>query len=599
MKKKKITIFVIIIFCLRLSSPFSSVSALESPILVEGHYQRVSDLMFENHLMVDSIGLSVMGIHTYGAPTLTDLVVVGTDRSAGMYAVQGYWPNMTNHLPSDYHSDNSGTYAADIVRDMVKFLNPNNGNMEIIYAEGNSYDDDGKIVKQDFVNPTKSDGALVPEWTVNTNEQVIALTLGNFDSDPADLEVAGLCLDGDVYVVTNIESSSPTSWRHDFDGWTWSSFRSDQVKTPITEINDLDGINPTQHDIVYGWNTNVTAISTNASTNREIWNVDVGEVTDLVAVDDQNSDGLQDIVVTTKSKILLLNGANGTTLGSIDDAGGYFRDVEVYNSSNGIIMVWDINTTSPTFGDIILTADWGGWDINDLLIVEDLDEDGINEIAVGGDSIVGVVYGSNLTKIWARSPYGSSWNGGSIDVFDLELLDDLSGDGFGDLGDGFGDLAVTGYSDHGAIFVFSTYGGLQFIPDLSGNGYADINCTDDENHNFLFTATTKQSQGLTVTTEISIDNGAWTAMTKGAGTWVTGVTFTYEQSGFSNGEHTFKFRFTDTTPDVIETSEKTFQIGNCEGNTGLDIPGAGIGMIFASIGLGITVLLLTIKKHRH
>ncbi|MHA1563018.1 MAG: hypothetical protein ACTSPA_12940 [Promethearchaeota archaeon] len=102
-----------------------------------------------------------------------------------------------------------------------------------------------------------------------------------------------------------------------------------------------------------------------------------------------------------------------------------------------------------------------------------------------------------------------------------------------------------------------------------------------------------------MTTEISIDNGAWTAMTKGAGTWVTGVTFTYEQSGFSNGEHTFKFRFTDTTPDVIETSEKTFQIGNCEGNTGLDIPGAGIGMIFASIGLGITVLLLTIKKHRH
>ncbi|MHA1511492.1 MAG: hypothetical protein ACTSRX_07215, partial [Promethearchaeota archaeon] len=193
MKNKKITLFIIIIFCLRLSSPFSSVSALESPILVEGHYQRVPDLMFENHLFVDSIGLSVMGIHTYGAPTLTDLVVVGTDRSAGMYAVQGYWPNMTNHLPSDYHSDNSGTNAADIVRDMVKFLNPNNGNMEIIYAEGNSYDDDGKIVKQDFVNPTKSDGALVPEWTVNTNEQVIALTLGNFDSDPADLEVAGLC----------------------------------------------------------------------------------------------------------------------------------------------------------------------------------------------------------------------------------------------------------------------------------------------------------------------------------------------------------------------------------------------------------------------
>ncbi len=117
---------------------------------------------------------------------------------------------------------------------------------------------------------------------------------------------------------------------------------------------------------MFGWNTNVSAISTNTS-NREIWNVDVGEVTDLVAVDDQNSDGLQDVVVTTKSKILLLNGADGTTLGSIVDADGYFRDVEVYNSTaiitgngNGIIMVWDINTTSPTFGDLILTADWGG-----------------------------------------------------------------------------------------------------------------------------------------------------------------------------------------------------------------------------------------------
>ncbi len=597
MKKKKIALCVIIIFCLRLSSPFSSVSALESPILVEGHYQRVPDLMFENHLMVDSIGLSVMGIHTYGTPSITDLVVVGTDRSAGMYAVQGYWPNMTNHLPSDYHSDNSGINAADIVRDMVKFLNPNNGNMEIIYAEGNSDDNDGKIVKQDFVNPTKSDGALVPEWTVNTEEQVIALTLGNFDSDPADLEVAGLCLDGDVYVVNNIQSSSPTYWKHDIDGWTWTSFRNDLVKAPITEIDDLDGINPTQHDIVFGWNTNVSAISTNTS-NRVIWNVDVGDVTDLVAVDDQNSDGLQDVVVTTKSKILLLNGADGTTLGSLVDADGYFRDVEVYNSTaiitgngNGKIIVWDINTISPTFGDSILTADWGGRDINDLLIVEDLDGDGINEIAVGGDSIVGVVYGSNLTKIWSRSPYGSSWNGGPIDVFDLELLDDLSGDGFGD-------LAVTGYSDHGAIFVFSTYGGLQFIPDLSGNGYVDINCTDDRDHNFLFTAIAYQSQGLTVTTEISIDNGTWTAMTQSTGTWETGVTFTYEQGGFSNGEHTFKFRFTDTTPDVIETSDKTFQIGNCEGNTELGIPGAGIGMLLASIGLGITVLLLTIKKHR-
>ncbi|QEE15205.1 hypothetical protein DSAG12_01029 [Promethearchaeum syntrophicum] len=599
MKKKKIVLFVIIIYCLRLSSPLSSVSALESPILLEGHNQRVPDLMFENHLLVDSIGLSIMGIHTYGAPTITDLVAVGTDRYSGMYAVQGYWPNMTNHLPSDYHSDNGGINDADIVRDMVKFLNPINGNMEIIYAEGNSMDDDGKIVKQVFVNPTKSDGALVPEWTVNTDEQVIALTLGNFDSDPADLEVAGLCLDGNVYVVDNIQSGSPTHWKHDLDAWTWSNFRNDHIKTPITEIEDLDGDDLTKHDIVFGWNTNVSAISTNTS-NREIWNVnvDASEVTDLVAVDDQNSDGLQDVVVTTKSKIILLNGANGTTLGSFVDANGYFRDVEVYNSTaiitgngDGIIMVWDINTTSPTFGDTILTADWGGWDINDLLIVEDLDDDGINEIAVGGDSIVGVVYGSNLTKIWARSPYGSSWNGGPIDVFDLELLDDLSGDGFGD-------LAVTGYSDHGAIFVFSTYGGLDFIPDLSGNGSADINCTEDENHIFLFTATAKQSQGLTVTTEINIDNGTWIAMTKGAGSWETGVNFTYEQGGFSNGEHTFKFRFTDTTPDVIETSVKTFQIGNCEGNTGLDIPGASIGMLIASIGLGIAVILHTIKKHR-
>ncbi|MHA1111400.1 MAG: hypothetical protein ACTSRE_09880 [Promethearchaeota archaeon] len=326
MKIKRIAIFILITFSLGLVNSLSIASATESPTLVEGHYQRTSKLMFENHLLVDSAGLSILGTHTYGAPTLTDLLVVGTNRNSGMYAVQGYWPNMSNHLPSDFHSDNSGTHAADVVRDMVKFLNPNSGNMEIIYAEGDWTEDTGKIVKQDFVNPTKSDGALVPEWSVSTDDQVVALALGNFDSNAADLEVAGMTKDGDVYVVTNIETGgSPSYWRHDFDGWPWSNFRNDQIKTAITAIDDLDGNNPTQQDIVYGWYSNVTAISTNSS-NREIWTVDIGYFpTDLVEVPDQNSDGLHDVVATAKDGVFLLSGADGSILDSIVETNAYFR----------------------------------------------------------------------------------------------------------------------------------------------------------------------------------------------------------------------------------------------------------------------------------
>ena len=604
MKTKKIAIFIVITFCIGMVGALTTISAKESPKLNEGYYQRVSKLMFENHLMVDSAGLSVMGIHTYGAPTLTDLLAVGTSRNAGMYAVQGYWPNMSNHLPVDYHSDNSGTYAADIVRDMVKFLNPNNGNMEIIYAEGDWLDDDGMIVKQDFVNPTKSDGALVPEWTVSTSDQCVALALGNFDSNAADLEVAGMCLDGDVYVVTNIESSSPTYWKHDIDGWPWTNFRNDQVKTPITAIDDLDGNNPTQQDIVYGWYNNVTAISTNTS-NREIWTVDIGYFpTDVVAVADQNSDGLPDVVATARDGVFLLNGADGSTLASIVESYGFYRDVEIYNSTavisgndDGDLFVWDINTASPTFGDIILTRDWYGRAIYDILNVGDLNSDGVDEFAVGGYTIAGVAYGNDLSSVWARSPYGSSWNGQAINVYDMALLDDLDGDGHGD-------LAVTGYATNiadNAVFVFGTYGQLQFIPDLTGSGSIDSTCEEDGNHEFEFTAIAYQSQGLTVTVDISIDDGAWTTMTQGAGTWQTGVTFTYSQGSFSDGDHTFKFRFTDTTPDVVETNNQTFQVGgDCDGGGGgLDIPGAGIWMIIACIGIGVIVLLVKIKKQQY
>jgi hypothetical protein len=598
MKIKRIAVFALITFSLGLASFFSIASAKESSQMVEGHYERISKLMFENHLMVDSAGLCVLGTHTYGAPTLTDLLVVGTDRNAGMYAIQGYWPNMTNHLPVDYHSDNSGTYAPDIVRDMVKFLNPNNGNMEIIYAEGDWLDDDGSIVKQDFVNPTKSDGALVPEWVVPTSEQCIALALGNFDSNVADLEVAGLCLDGDVYVVTNIETGgSPSYWKHDIDGWTWTNFFSSQVKTPIDAIDDLDGNNPTQQDIVYGWYTNVTAISTNSS-NREIWTVDIGYfLTDVVAVADQNSDGLQEVVATTKDGVFLLNGADGSTLNSISETGAYFRDVDVYNSTaiitgnkDGDLFVWDINTASPTFGDIILTRNWYGRNIYDILDVGDLDSDGVDEFAVGGYTLAGVAYGNNLSSIWARSPYGSSWNGQPINVYDMALLDDLDGDGHGD-------LAVTGYATNiadNAVFVFGTYGQLHFVPDLVGGGYIDSSC-EGADHTFVFTATASQAKNLAITAEIIID-GTHILLDPDSNDWDGGVSYSYSSS-YNDGDHTYQFVFTDGI-DTVTTIEQTFQVGgDCGGgNGGLDIPGARIWMILPSMIIGVVIAILFAKK---
>jgi len=595
MNIKKIAILVGVIVCLGIASSFSSVSGVENPKLVEGHYIRVSKLMFENHLLVDSAGLSVIGVHTLaGQTTSTDLVVVGTHRNAGMYALQGYYPNMTNHLPVDYHSDNNPPHDADIIRDMVKFLNPISGNMEVIYAEGNWMDDDGKIVKQDFVNPTKLDGALVPKWSVSTNEEVIALTLGNFDANAADLEVAGLCLDGDVYVINNIESSSLMYWIHDQDAWTWSDFRSDQVKTAITEIDDLDGNNPTQDDIVFGWYTNVTAISTNSS-NREIWNVNVDYfITDIVAVDDINSDGLQDVVATSKDGVYLLNGADGSILNSIIETDAYYRDVEIFNNTaiitgndDGDLIVWDINTASANFGEVVCSTNWYGRDIYDILDIGDLDSDGINEFAVGGFTLVGVVNGTNLSSIWARSPYGSSWNGQSINVYDMALLEDLDDDGFED-------FAVTGYAinvQDTAVFVFGSYGQLQFVPDLQGYGYVDSDC-DDSSHTFVFTASASQAKGLPITASITIDGDPIT-LTPDGSDWAAGVGYSYS-STYTDGSHTYFFTFTDGI-DTVTTSTQTFQVGNC-GNGGLEIPGAGIWMLLASIGLGIAITLLVFRK---
>jgi len=596
MKTRKIAILVGVIVCLGIASSISAVSAVESPTLVEGHYVRVSWQMFQNHLWTESTGLCVQGMHTYGGPTITDLVVVGGGQSSNV-ALQGYWPNMTNHIPVDYHND---AEYEEKIRDSVKFLNPNSGNMELIYASGyyndGTYSYVGKIIKQDIKNPTKdSENQLVPDWYVSTTGEVYALALGNFYNDGSDLEVAGVTTDGKVYVINNIQTSGSAVLTEDFSDVLWTrsdtAFIMDHVKTPIAAIDDLDGINPTISDIVVGHYQNVTAISTNTS-NRIIWDVTLDYfISDLVVVDDINSDGLKDVVASTNDLVYLLDGADGSILSSYGPS-TYYRDVEVYNStaiisggSDGIIFVWDIDTSSPNFGSAVITADWDDYDINDLLVVEDLNEDGVNEFAVGADRVVGVVYGSNLTTIWWRSPIGN-WNMGGIDVYDMALLADLSGDGFGD-------LAVTGYSDHGAVFVYSTYGVLQFIPDLTGYGTVDSAC-EDSGHTFVFTATATQSQSVPIiTAKINID-GANTTLSTDETDWANGVTYTYS-STFGDGEHTYYFYFADNHGNTYQTGQQTFKVGNCNGG-GLEIPGAGIWMLLASIGLGIAITLLVFRK---
>ncbi|MHA1451695.1 MAG: hypothetical protein ACTSRD_02410 [Promethearchaeota archaeon] len=602
MKTKKIALFVVVIICLGIISSLSTVSAVESPQLVEGTYTRISQELFQNHLWVESTGLCVMGMHTYGASTKTDIVVVGgTGHSA--VSLQGYYPNMSNHIPVDYH--NEATWQSEKIRDSVKFLNPNNGNMELIYASGyNDGTPKGRIYKQDFVNPSKDgDNNLLPEWYVTTTGEVYALTLGNFDSNAGDLEVAGVTMEGVLYVINNIQTTGFSTLTEDFSDIPWirgnSAWVGDKVKTPIAAIDDLDGNNPTQSDIVVGHYQNVTAISTNTS-NRVIWDVNVGFFpSDIVVVDDINTDGLQDVVVATSNGLYLLDGADGTELANTYEAGAFCRDVEIYNSTavitgndDGDIYVWNVDTTSPSFDDMSLGVNWGR-DINDLLNVGDLNSDGIDEFAVGADTLVGVVDGDTLVSIWTDGPNGWTWNGGSIDVLDMELLEDLNGDGFGD-------LAVTGYgSSEGAVFVFSSYGQLHFQPDLYGSGSVDSDCEEDSEYNFVFTATVYQLEGLSAIAEISLDDEAWQSMTQGSGTWETGMTFTYTHTGgFPSGDHTYKFRFTDTFPDVYTTTNKSFQVGgDCGGGGGLDIPGAGIWMIFTSIGVGIAITLLTIRKH--
>ncbi len=83
-------------------------------------------------------------MHTFGTPTKTDILIVGGTGHSNV-ALQGYYPNMTNHIPVDYHND---ALYGEKIRDSVKF---NSGSeMELLYAVGyldqaQSYNPKGKI----------------------------------------------------------------------------------------------------------------------------------------------------------------------------------------------------------------------------------------------------------------------------------------------------------------------------------------------------------------------------------------------------------------------------------------------------------------------
>jgi hypothetical protein len=606
MKIKRIMLLLAMVICLGITSSLSIGSADKTSPMVEGEYHRVSQKLFENHLWVESTGLTIQGMHTYGPITKTDLLVVGGKQDADV-SLQGYYPNMTNHIPVDYHND---AEYSEVIRDSVKVNN--GGEMMMIYSSGyidqNTYEPKGKIVCQDFVDPYKIDNALQPQWsTTALSDEVYALTLGNFDTD-ADPEVAGVTFDGKVYMIGNTLSSSISkSW--DFSDAYWS--RSDmpvintQINTPIAAIDDLDELDSIPQDIIVGHYENVTALSTHSS-NSEIWIAEIGYfISDLVVVEDINGDSEQDIVVASSGGLFLLSGEDGTILSTKTDLGTYYCDVEVFNSTavisgdrDGDVIIWDVDSLGSTYNTTQENNIFSGYDVYDLLVVEDLNGDGTNEVAVGGEKSICVIYGNNLTKIWSGRTYGSSWDGNSINIYDMVIVEDFNGDGFGD-------LAVTGWTSdagmadaEGAVFLFSVYGQLQFVPDLTAGGYivGGGSCFEASD-TIEFTATAYQTKGVPITTAKLIIDSTETLLTTDETDWASGVTYTYSAS-FNDGEHTFYFYFEDDHGNTYETSHHTFQVGNCNPSE-LEIPGAGLWMILTSLGIGLTISFLLYKKSQN
>ena len=577
---------------------------------MSGSYHRIGKMIYAQHLG-EVNGLNIEGINAIdGETNTTDILVAGTSGTGSWRGLQGYYANTSTSLPI-IRSENDNS-----VTDMIKIEDPNDHNMDVIFIErGNT---DGRIARQRGVNPTSDDGDSRTEWDITfTDTPLESMCLGDFDGDTIP-DIATISTNGKIKSLEDIFYHQ-SSWGEFAD--LGVSYNSDyrHVKNTIESINDLDGFGPETQDLIVGHGSYVYAISANHSAFPEIWNVSVGStVGSILPIPDISADGIDDVVAVSSNGIYLLEGKNGTIIWSNTTAGTYFRDVQLFNDvnndgvreiitgdSNGKVYVVDVNPISADFGKLINTAQIGYGIIGSILEIEDLTGNGKNEYAIGGDGIVCVLY-DNGTKYWSGLPNGVSyWLGAkSLPIWDITLLDDRDGDNFRDI------AVVGGYeAQEGAIFMFSAQGQLEFRPDLSVYDLGiDINCSSAD-HEFIYQVTAKQEKGLTVTAYVTIDNTEFTMIQNTSNSdWEEGVEFSYSTT-LAKGEHTYKFRFTDTSgnelimPSIGSYSGPTVS-NDCssdnQGSSGLNIsslPGLQIGVFFIAITF-ISVMIAK-KKSLH
>jgi hypothetical protein len=595
MKGKKITLLVCtsLFFCLFFGALIPA-RASEMIPLNETHYELRSQQFYQQALAYAS-GLCVQGINSESGQTSDTDYIASGGYGSGSWRSLEIW-NTIYPVGTPAHQ---GEHV-DTVYDMEKFVD-GSGNQDLVYIQAG---DNDRVVTQSIVGESFY---LTEDWYGSLESAPIDLALGTFDTGYQGAVVC--CEWGEVYIIRNLNNPS-LSKIADLDIGYYSFVSNRQyrfVKNIITEIGDLDGDTTySDYDVVVARDQNVTAIS-NKNSDQIIWDVELlssGYICSILAVEDQNADTIDDIVVgTSSSGIYLLSGADGSTLQSLGSGtvGSTLRDVQVFNSthvitgnSDGYIYVWDLTT-----GSIADSMNFG-WGVNVILDVGDFNvpgvgdlADGYHEFAIGADYVVGIIRGNNMTKHWTDAANAYQWDGGSIYVYDLCLMDDMV-DSYGTLGntDGIPELGVIGHTDsESALYIYNTYGALTAVRDLLGYIYivGGGSCFDDGNVEFAGSAS--QYHNLPITAEFIID-GTHIEATPDSNDWDGGVSYSYSNT-FSNGNHTYDFQYSDGI-DTYTYGERTFQIGGCGG--GLDIPGAATWMILASIGAGIALTLLIIRK---
>ncbi len=546
------------------------------------------------------MGTCVEGINSWnGLGDDTDIMMVGTSGSGSWRGVMGYNTSVAPNTGGYYiQSDET-----DLVSSMVKFTDTDS-NTDLIYAERGEMSSPSRIVRLRGVNPTYTgDGLEIyneKTWTLTGLYSGLpySMALGNFDTDSAPELV---CVEdgGLVYYIAHLGIES-YGILHDFDsnwpaGGSWDVIDRYELVEPI---GDLDGFGSTSQDVIVGYYKNVTALSIQGNYGGVIWNVELPSILmSVVVYPDIDGNGKDEVIASCKGGVFLLNGTDGATIASITGIGSRFRSVAVFQdftgdgkpevltaNAEGYIYLLDVAPLSGTFQHIVHYASFrSSYDIWTVKDVGDVTGDAVNDFAIGGTGMVGVLYGGNATWRWQYSCTGGWWNSGSVfEVYDIAKMYDHDGDGHDD-------IAVVGTSTiggEGGAFVYSGAGeGSYFQPDLTaigGNAYP--NCTANADQSITFTIHVSQAANVSCNATVTV-NGTTHVMAPSSTSWNQGMTFTYSTT-LPAGVHQYAFNVTDANGDsLLRGPYSGPQIGGSCDPAGNGTP-PDLTVIITIVGLG-------------